>query len=810
MKNYSEVKKSSASNIYKRKSKLAYLLMTIVFMISMLTAFTAPVLAVPISDPDPGGPGAIWTTNSGGARVNDNHYDNKGDVYLNGGPATQNGKGFSGDPAAYYVRVFQTKQGEEVGFSTGAVAEIGADGFFKSVYRLVDIVFQTSVPSAHWFDTSINGVYTVEIGLYGTGVDINSKASRDTYWNKAKSDNFSVGEVKGSITVYKEVLDANANPVISDDTEFSITVEGPDGYIDISKTISDTIDGHATFNNLKLGTYTIAETDIAGYTVVGSLTRTVTLAETVGNYDQSITFINQIDPKGSITIHKVIEQDQPTGDNTPVTSDTTTEFNVTITGPDGPYYRTVKYGTDAVIPNLPLGTYTVSEISKEGYICSTPTQAVNLTTGNKDVKVTFTNVIPAPVAGTITVYKRVIENGIEISDPTPFEVTLATTPAALELSATALPQTKTMTTSSPAVFSGITMGTYEITETAVPGYICSTTPKAITLDTANPSASITITNIKETVVADTYTIIVHKEKILWNDVVIPDYTNFDVTIEDSEGNRQTDFMDLGDNAVFTGLSAGTYKVTESTLEGYRADDGSTDTTNDTTQTVVLGPGLEKDTYHVYFTNIKDPADIVLEKSVNPTSVTLGTSVTYTFSVYNPNDFDLYDVEVNDPLLGGEIFELDVLPGGETRTFTKTYTSPVAGTINNTATVTADYGYPYYYGEGENSEVPESPWTVSDTASASFFVSTGYYYQYVGTPDTTAATAPPDPAEPAEPVPAGPAATPGPTVEPLMEITEAVPAAPVTLPRTGGIPLGIFTGLGGMIAAAGVLLRRRIK
>ncbi len=59
----------------------------------------------------------------------------------------------------------------------------------------------------------------------------------------------------------------------------------------------------------------------------------------------------------------------------------------------------------------------------------------------------------------------------------------------------------------------------------------------------------------------------------------------------------------------------------------------------------------------------------------------------------------------------------------------------------------------------------------------------------------------------EPTPAAPASEPETTdVE-----EEAAPAAPVDeLPKTGGVPAGIFYGLGGLIAAAGVILKKKNK
>ena len=50
------------------------------------------------------------------------------------------------------------------------------------------------------------------------------------------------------------------------------------------------------------------------------------------------------------------------------------------------------------------------------------------------------------------------------------------------------------------------------------------------------------------------------------------------------------------------------------------------------------------------------------------------------------------------------------------------------------------------------------------------------------------------------------------IEPqFVEIAdEEIPAAPAELPKTGGVPAVIFYGFGGLISAAGVMIRRKIK
>ena len=60
----------------------------------------------------------------------------------------------------------------------------------------------------------------------------------------------------------------------------------------------------------------------------------------------------------------------------------------------------------------------------------------------------------------------------------------------------------------------------------------------------------------------------------------------------------------------------------------------------------------------------------------------------------------------------------------------------------------------------------------------------------------------------EPVPQS-----GEVTEPESEevvVEEEVPAAPAQLPKTGGIPGVVLYGLGGLISAAGLVLRKKFK
>ena len=69
------------SRVGRRLAWLAVITMASIAVLLPSTATAAPL------------PGAIWTSLADGTIVNNNHYDSKPDVYLNGGPQNCSGGG---------------------------------------------------------------------------------------------------------------------------------------------------------------------------------------------------------------------------------------------------------------------------------------------------------------------------------------------------------------------------------------------------------------------------------------------------------------------------------------------------------------------------------------------------------------------------------------------------------------------------------------------------------------------------------------------------------------------------------------------
>jgi hypothetical protein len=150
-----------------RKNTLRILVIVITLLLAVIMA--APVFA--------GNTGAIWTTNAAGNTVDQNLYDAKWDVYLNGGPHG-NGQGLT--PGAYYVKV-TTPDGEILGKTLTASVAVDANGELPHV-QLWDILFRASTGYAEkGFDNTTNpgGEYKVWV-------------SQDPGFDGNKTDNFKV------------------------------------------------------------------------------------------------------------------------------------------------------------------------------------------------------------------------------------------------------------------------------------------------------------------------------------------------------------------------------------------------------------------------------------------------------------------------------------------------------------------------------------------------------------------------------------------------------------------------------------------
>ncbi len=177
----------------------------------------------------------------------------------------------------------------------------------------------------------------------------------------------------------------------------------------------------------------------------------------------------------------------------------------------------------------------------------------------------------------------------------------------------------------------------------------------------------------------------------------------------------TKTTDSSGNYCFTNLAAGSYCVVVTTMANY----GQTvdpDATLDSQTCFALTAGQNQTGVNFGYTGTAPSVNIVM---TGPATAKCGDTITYTICVTNTGNTCVYGgLEVQDPLLGGQIFHQTPVAPGQGFCFTRTYVVKTndAGTLVNTATV---IGHP----PGELIAVSKTV-TVSTTVTCTPSVSQG--------------------------------------------------------------------------------------
>ncbi|HVE70393.1 MAG TPA: hypothetical protein VNI54_03420 [Thermoanaerobaculia bacterium] len=165
------------------------------------SVFTMIVLLAGVASAAPPMSGAIFTSDSTCTGTNVNIYNDKGDVYLDGGPAHPNAAGLPN--GSYYVKVTDP-DGTLLGSTPTAIVSISG-GEFAECYRLVDILIKASDATPGYDDTGNPG------GEYKAWVSTDPNFDQSA----SKTDNFKVKvenapPLPGHLVVNK-FYDANAD-----------------------------------------------------------------------------------------------------------------------------------------------------------------------------------------------------------------------------------------------------------------------------------------------------------------------------------------------------------------------------------------------------------------------------------------------------------------------------------------------------------------------------------------------------------------------------------------------------------------------
>ena len=320
--------------------------------------------------------------------------------------------------------------------------------FITGNYTLVE----TKAPTGHLLDTTPHPLTITED-------QINS-----VYWDTPITNT----PVMGHIKVVKK--DNDALPVAGamfDVKNSSNTVVAQ---------LTTNAQGEATTPALPLGTYTVTETFTPGPFVLDPTPKTVTLAaidQTTPTVTVTVNFTNT-PAQGQIRVIKK---------GTSGTLVPGAKFDVRNSANTVVAQLTTNAQGEATTPNLPLGTYTVTEtFVPSPYILDTTPKTVtisyvNQTTPVVTVETTFTN---APAQGRVRVIKK--DTSGTLVPGAKFDVRNSANTVVAQLTTNAQGEATTP---------NLPLGTYTVTETFVPSpYILDTTPKTVTISYVNQTTPV--------------------------------------------------------------------------------------------------------------------------------------------------------------------------------------------------------------------------------------------------------------------------------------------------------------------------------
>lgn len=278
----------------------------------------------------------------------------------------------------------------------------------------------------------------------------------------------------GTIRINKIVtVDGEA---ITDNTTFTVNITN--GATVLTRTVSR--NSPLILLELPFGTYTITEVPLEGYDLVSITPSIVTLSEL--NLSAIVNITNElfVEKFGTLMINKIV-----TVDNLPIDDDTT--FTVGIDNGETTLYRTFSQNSALLLDELPLGTYSITEISLIGYdLTSIVPSSVTFTESNLEIIVDITNELYVEKFGNITINKVVRKDSIVIDDNAAF---------GLEIIGPLGTSYEMFSQNSPLVLTNVKLGEYTINEIYDISYtIDSISPQTFTLTNSHLNQTVIVTN----------------------------------------------------------------------------------------------------------------------------------------------------------------------------------------------------------------------------------------------------------------------------------------------------------------------------
>lgn len=361
-------------------------------------------------------------------------------------------------------------------------------------------------------------------------------------------------------------------------------------------------------------------------------------------------FIADVSFGGSLTIEKEVLNDP---------SDTTT-FTAIVTSSDR-YFRTVEFsqGNPVTLHELEFGDYTIAEDYKYGYIVPSP-QTVALTTTSKTI--TLVNEKENP---DITIVKTADAEEVYPGDVITYTITVTNT-------------------GNVPLFGNITdilTGISEWFDIPVSSsQFITTTMEAISVGTITNTATVDAYDWHEELFATVtdsaiVTVLPYGELTIEKQVLgdESDTTTFSALVTGPDGYNETVDISQNNPATLSDLKLGTYTITEQ--DEWRYIEPSI-------QTITLSTESTSET--VTLVNEKENPSMTIVKTADKEEVYPGDVITYTITLTNTGNTELFYINVTDSLT--ELDKtIDILNVTDSQSFTTTMEAITVGAITNIAT-----------------------------------------------------------------------------------------------------------------------------
>ena len=512
-----------------------------------------------------------------------------------------------------------------------------------------------------------------------------------------------VSSVVGTIEIIKDTV-----PDGPQDFAYTTTGGLNPATFDLDDDADPTLSNTQTYSNIPVGSYTVTETAVAGFTTTlacvdpdggtttSGATATIDLdpGETV-----TCTYTNTEQP-GTIEIIKDTVPDGPqdfafttTGGLNPATFDLDDDADGTLSNTQT--YNSVAAGAYSVTETAVAGfTTTLACVDPDGgTTTSGNTATIDLDPG-ETVTCTYTN---TEQPGTIEIVKDTVPDGPQ---DFAFTTTGGLNPATFDLDDDA-----DGTLSNTQTYNSVAAGAYSVTETAVAGF--TTTLACVDPDGGSSTSGNTATidlDPGETVTC-TYTNTEQPGTIEIIKDTVPDGPQ-DFAFTTTGGLNPATF-DLDDDAdgtlsntqTYNSVATGAYSVTETAVAGFTTTlacvdpDGGT-TTSGNTATIDLDPG---ETVTCTYTNTEQPGTIEIVKDTVPDGpqdfayTTTGGLNPATFDLDDDADGTLSNTQTYNSVAAGAYSVTETAVAGFTTTLACVDPDGGSSTSGNTATIDLDPG-----------------------------------------------------------------------------------------------------------------------